>query len=903
MKKILGMIICLSVLLSSFYINVNAANYSEDIQDSYDFLRKLEIINNDTDIEKASEMTVTRMEYAELVANAMRITRGMYTDQKYFLDVDGLSVVNDLCKAGYIKQADYFNPQNNITLEEAYIIAVRALGFEDYASVLGGKGSDYIRIARQISLSGGTDYSGNATYADVITLLFNMLHTGIFDTSVIGNDKISYNQSKDTLLNILYNIYTVEGVISANDHLSLHKNVLFSRENNVTVNGIDYYFPDAGELVGQYARLYYKDDEKKTGVFVYRLNKYFDEYEISAKDVFFISFDNLSFYNKDGRKVNVKLKNPLYIYNSEALFDYSLQDIQKLKDLDRAVFRIVKYDSLDQNDLVFVDAYKNGVIKTVNKTSETIYADFYGKAKDVKCNEGEYEYLSIIKDGNKISVDDLKEKQIVSVFESYNGEIMKIVVSDETVIGVISNIYQEGDTTYYVIDSTKYEVDKNIIFDSLSTGTSRTFRTDAYGRIASFETKTDNVIGYIYARSDQSNFDPVIRYKIFDETGKHGVYQLNNKVELDGVTYTAVNVDDMLKKPDGSHKQFIMFSLNSEGNIIKIDSCMSDNGIRMVGKNLERRTIKYDNGFTGYQRNAADPIKDVYCSSSNTIKFTVPDRSVSGYSEDVFKITSAINTIDQLDYMRTYELYKTNDESEFLDFVVQYVKYGADFDMPEENTTPVMVADIYCTLKDDEVRYVINGQLNYANPPTSTTYLNDRVRIKKVDGSVVEINAEEIGNYISQGDLIQIGEKDGKGNVSGISIAFDYSEEKAAYCYNNDGSYEYKIEQKTYDELRSGGTNGGPRAMYGYVYDMDIGSNTFSVCEILSDGQPGPEHERIGVSSTRVPMYDSGRRGPTKVTTTNPADVIGVQNSNGLSGHKAFVFYGNYIVRSVFFYK
>lgn len=906
MKRLLILIICLSVILCSIPVCAsNVGNYSNDLTAAYGLLSKLGILDIDIERIDADKTYVTRQEFAQYIANALKISDGAYTDKKLFEDVVQGSVINDLCSAGYIKPAENFEGSRNITNEEALILAVRALGYESYAAAMGGQSTDYLKVAKKINLKATSYDMSDASYANVIELLFNMLHTKTFGITAINEKSDVYIQSDDTLLNSVYDIYYDEGIIASNSYLSIYKNVECCSDNRVILNGTIYDLAEAEELVGQYVRLYYMDNGLNTGVYVYSMDEYNESYNISSKDVKSASFESVSYYNENGSDKSVKLENPLYVYNNEPLFGYSVSEIDKLVKADRTELRVIKHGKSGVNDVVFINTYVNGIIKTIDTNNKMLYIECYGKTKMFSYGSNMGRKSIILENGVAVSENSLKNDQLVSVYESFNKNVTKFDISTKKVTGVVEYICTDSDVKYYGIEGEKYAVDKNSIFDKITAGESGTFKIDTNGLIADVEYKTEGIIGYVYKSAISGVFSKEYKFKIFDEFGQHKIYSLAEKLELDNVSTTAADAYDKLIQSDGSHRQFIIFSCNDKDEIKEIDSCLTADGLCMVGKNLERTAFKYDNGYVGYSPNPMDPTKDMYCLKNKTLKFNVPysNGSESYDDEDLFNIDYSY--CPALDDKYSVELYKINDETEFVDFVVEYDKsYSMGVELPSEGTAPCMVANIYNKYSDDQANMIIDGQNQYGTILTRQEYLCDFVNVMKVNGDVISCAKEDITQYVSEGDVVQFGQKNSNGKTGSLRILFDYSEEQAYYCFEDDGSYKYKIESMTYDQMRS---TKSTRAMYGYVYNSSTDkNNAFSVSEILPDGSVGEEYETFGgsVINNRIVIFDSqkNRNARVKVSLNTPDYIIGYENS-GEAKQKVFVYYTVYSTYYPFFYK
>lgn len=323
------------------------------------------------------DVTVSRLGFVEVVARALKIDAGSMTRAVYYTDVTGESVVNDLTAIGILKGHDdkLFYPNASVTVTEACVIALRALGYGAYMEVKGNESLIAIQLANRIALlnenlSGG-DKVTNGVMLDII---HNMLTSETYNAISFG-ENVRFNEG-EKLIEAVHDVYIAEGYVEANAYTSVYKNAASVEAGELRINNITYSYPslEAPEYLGKQVEYYYKDELNEI---LYIAYDSLEEEEISVadEDVLSYSNDTLNYIDKSSRKRSVTFDIPVVVYNGIAHFDYTEEEIEALMKQDRTVIRTNKDDE-DKYSVIFINTFHNGEVTFIDDEKTQIYFDF-----------------------------------------------------------------------------------------------------------------------------------------------------------------------------------------------------------------------------------------------------------------------------------------------------------------------------------------------------------------------------------------------------------------------------------------------------------------------------------------------------------------------------------------------
>lgn len=208
MRKIIGFILATVMLITSAYaadafVDVNPAD--KNLSTAVDLLTYMDVAKGVSDTEFGTNDPVTREQFALFVYRLLKGGKDAPADAKNttpFTDLENPTynyAISWAYSQGIVKgtSATTYNPKGSITLQEAYTMLVRALGYEKDAELQYPFGYIEIAESKNVSLNENIDvnYADTLTRGNMAILLYNTFfaETGIAETANdfkwIGNEE------------------------------------------------------------------------------------------------------------------------------------------------------------------------------------------------------------------------------------------------------------------------------------------------------------------------------------------------------------------------------------------------------------------------------------------------------------------------------------------------------------------------------------------------------------------------------------------------------------------------------------------------------------------------------------------------------------------------------------------
>ncbi|MDO5310748.1 MAG: S-layer homology domain-containing protein, partial [Clostridia bacterium] len=229
----------------------DTAGQAIDLLESFDIMK----LTNETESD-----LLTRAQFAIYAANIMGVDEYKPNGERYYLDVPmdhwALNSINSLAKSGILSVGSdrLFNPDENITYNEASKILLCMMGYGQYCEARGGYPTGYARTAREIGLSGSTSGDEALTVGNAAILIYDALHINLMDATIYSSEGNKYEQAEDaTLLSVYKNIYFKEGVVTSAGSIGLGASYV-TDENEIMLDETRYYTEEIGVLqyLGRY---------------------------------------------------------------------------------------------------------------------------------------------------------------------------------------------------------------------------------------------------------------------------------------------------------------------------------------------------------------------------------------------------------------------------------------------------------------------------------------------------------------------------------------------------------------------------------------------------------------------------------------------------------------------------
>ena len=206
MKKIFTVF---TALFLAFQSVCSAYSDVEDssLQDKLNMLSEMSIISGYEDGSFRPDSSITRAEFAKVIMSAI-IVDSSVSDEKAFDDTVGhwseeyvllarhFSIINGMTDR-------IFEPNANVTYEQAIKMIVAAIGYNDEAQKRGGYSQGYISVAEELGITNGIMYrnADTATRKDVAEMVYNSLQVPFYFLT-FNDGLLEYDFSESSLLEI-----------------------------------------------------------------------------------------------------------------------------------------------------------------------------------------------------------------------------------------------------------------------------------------------------------------------------------------------------------------------------------------------------------------------------------------------------------------------------------------------------------------------------------------------------------------------------------------------------------------------------------------------------------------------------------------------------------------------------
>ncbi|MBO5007319.1 MAG: S-layer homology domain-containing protein [Clostridia bacterium] len=630
-KKILSIILVLAMLSVSMPITSAVAAESDYDSVAVKLLQSLNLLsiseNND---DFSLDGSTTRGQFALYVARLLMIDEVTGESEQYFTDVPkdhfAYSFINGLVDMNIISKSSdgKFNPDESITYEQAVKILVSALGYYPHAMVRGGYPTGYLIVAEDLDITYNVNMTAGMplTKKDAVQLIYNSLNVGRAEVSSFSGDSVKYEVGEDTFLS-MRDIYMYEGQLNAIYETGLTSASVGLDKNQVRVGSdiFDIGSTGARNYFGEYIRFYYEEVSESDNVILFIESSDSDVTELSADSI--VKFSNSTYYYEaeDNKTKQLRLDAGFdIIYNNKvpAKFNdsYMVPSSGSVKIIDNG--------STNVSSVVIISEYENHVVSVVDRVNEKIYTKS-GKSVDLS----KLEYNVYNANGSAISFDSIKEKNVLSVYESDDNSSVDIYVSVNEATGKIDSITQDSFYTYVTVSGTEYKLSSGVEIPSV--GDAVTLYLDVNDTVAWIDkdTSSSNSYGYLLGVSEGQGLGAVLQVKVLTTTAKPEIFIISENAKIND---KRIGSDSIKTMKDAAtlltnvEKKVIKYAVNTAGEInsLYIYDSNSDNYIRHLLEGKYKYNAKQQS-FNGQ-----------LTLSDDAVVFMVPE----GADDDDYKIGS-----------------------------------------------------------------------------------------------------------------------------------------------------------------------------------------------------------------------------------------------------------------------
>ncbi|MEG1879795.1 MAG: S-layer homology domain-containing protein, partial [Oscillospiraceae bacterium] len=595
-RRILAIIIGVCIFGSS--IGVMAAK--DNIDYALFDLKTFDIMTGDENGNLNLDENITRAEFSKMVVSMIGYP-DIQPKTTIFPDVK-----QDHWASGYIATLNTMNlvkgsddgkfyPDEFITSDEMCVILVNSLGYNIQAEERGGYPDGYRLTARKIGVLDGVELpDGYITRRDVAIAIYNSLDVSQLVKKYSTTEEY-YVDSESTYRKILLkngNKFDRQtGIVTATSETWLEASITDMRSTQVEIDGLLYECLDAGILkyIGQEID-YYLQDDKVSGKLIiksYAPTKKNHTNNVDVEDITNITTDKIEYYdsaNNGNMRKSMLESDFITVYNGRVLVDYNLNDL--LKTTNASLLFIDNNDN-SRAEYVFVNEYTSAIVESVNVENKNIYFDkdcYLGDKPMIRLeDENEDIIFNLYSDnGDRITLEDIKEGDVASVLASKDGMLINIMISQKKVEGTLTSI-QNGKAT---ISDKEYKFEKDIETYGLQVGS----------EIVAKQSFADKIVFVENAEKDSDYAYPV---KVSKGTGLETAYEL-----MLLIPDKLVNKSDSVEDGDGGADKTVKY-LSCQNKAIEYRKLASK---VIFQKDEYSSKIKVDSDDLIYDKNPNDNI-------------------------------------------------------------------------------------------------------------------------------------------------------------------------------------------------------------------------------------------------------------------------------------------------------
>lgn len=727
LSKVLSVILMVSMLFGTVGY---AADFSDVKSDNSYYqpitvLSALGIINGYEDGTFGPDRDVTRAEFATMLMRAMA-SAGLGSSDPAgtpFTDLNdanwAISDVRTAYDLGIINgmTETTFEPNNNVTYEQALKMIVCALNYGEQANVVQASAQGmpwyygYIQTARSLGLTDNVTVieTQPAKRKEIAQMIYNALEVYVLEKVEVTGGGNMYMESTQTWMKDKLKVTKTRGEVLADESNTIDVSgatvragqALITDEVNKTTLTLEKNGISMTGLLGKDVEYYYKTDDldTKTLVLIYSRSGSNSSVTVSASNISNITGSysagyTVSYYESDTavRPVTLTVSaNPTISFNGDVKTNVPASALN----IEAGTIEFISDGSAYTK--INVESLETYVVKSVNK-SDNYIVDMYraSDANTLYIDEEDSNYVINMKNtsGSTVSLTSLSQYNVLTVRKgsgSAGRTTLDITVSTKNVSGTIKGI----DDDYININGTEYPISaymdrySGTALDAFSVGDNCKAYLDKDGNIA-YITKTSSSTTYYGYMSFAAVRDDVLKIALISsKTTTMGSPYVSaaSKITVDGVPYSdhnlalaaltagaALNTANV----DGNgetYSQLIKYTLNSSGEITAIDTAVVSASEDAADETILKpfNVARLSDGYMTYKSSSYDFVgasnTDKFRINSSTTVFLVPlDRNdYDNYgrkSSDFFKdgtkyIVEAYNVTGSLNVAEVMVVYET----------------------------------------------------------------------------------------------------------------------------------------------------------------------------------------------------------------------------------------------------
>ncbi|MDR0405360.1 MAG: S-layer homology domain-containing protein [Clostridiales bacterium] len=480
-----------------------------------------------------------------------------------------------------------FEPDSPILYAQAVKLVVDAMGYAYFAEQAGGYPAGFLSVASDLRILSGLGAYGDIPVkrGEIAVLLCNALDANALRGTAYGaSGRIEY--TRENMAQSKLKIYAGKGTVTHNGVTSLSGGNGGGR-GTVTIDNAEVYRAgqtDAAALLGYAVRFHYKTDDATGDNVLLYIEKDFrvDELTIDAEDLAEASPHSVSYY--DGGRVRTAGISPNIdiLYNAAAVDEFSYELLLP----EQGSVTLIDNDGDGVYELALVTAYRNMAVGNTNADSLLVYGkDGFGGELNLSADGGVTVEL-VGTDGGALAFADIKAGSILSIFESRNEKVKRVIISNARASVTVGEVVRDG-SLRLIADGQEYRAarDYSRYLDgkdggAFSPGQRLTLFLDRAGNFAWHEAGTDTAdkIGYWINAKVAPGVGSSVKVKIFTKEGVFETLDCANTVQIDGKPLKeGTAITDVFERFTDAKKTILtgtlmVYRVNQAGELSEIDT-------------------------------------------------------------------------------------------------------------------------------------------------------------------------------------------------------------------------------------------------------------------------------------------------------------------------------------------
>lgn len=610
--------------------------------------------------------SITRAEFSTVIT---RLLGGAWTaNTRTFVDVTpehwAYKDIETVAKLGIVSGVSegVFSPDTPITTPQVIKMLVSVLGYKDLAENKGGYPYGYMEVANQLGLYKNTSIENSETISrgDIAILVYNALECDILKLSSIGDYKESKAYDGETILTEYLNIKKGKGIVDGVRGTSLTGVNSKKDEKFIAIDGTPFTadIPNLQSYLGYYVEYYYLDEDvPQPEIVAIVVSPKNNVLTVDASELIKIEDKKLTYGIEEEEKADLSSDMDV-IYNGVARRTYEYKDLLPKE----GKVTLVDNDNDYEYDIYIVSAITNYVVGWVNTNKHTVYTkDGMGSL----CLDPEIARVSVThkSTGNSVSLETLREWNILSVMESVNEngqKAIEAIVSDEFIRG---HLEVKG-KDYVVIAGRTVKVAGNFDIDSLDLGAKGYFYLDAHDKLAAFDGEVTPGEQYGFVRDaeyETSGVDQQLKFRMFTKEGKFETIIASEKFVLNGDPVKDKSAVEKTLKATGmadSEAQVVHYVVNASGFMTSMETTAGDLELKYSPADGIGTSPRSE---SGYYLNAAEVFDALFAYGTETVMIKLPANGDLTSEKDYKALTSS--DLSKTEYYNSIKVYDVDEHN------------------------------------------------------------------------------------------------------------------------------------------------------------------------------------------------------------------------------------------------